>query len=683
VTNDLLTTGWRLHQAGDLTRAEETYRQLLRLEPTSAQGWYLLGVLRQAQGDGGTAQTCFQQALRLRPDLVEAHNNLGNLFHEQKRLAEAEASYRAAARLRPEIAVLHNNLGVALLEQERFPEAIDCFQRALQLQPSYALAENNLGSAFWRLGRFEESLASYTNALRIQPACADFHRNHANVLKDLGQLDDALAAYRTALRLRPDAALTHSFLILTMLYHPDSDAESIFVECRRWNEQHARPLEASIQPHANCPDPQRRLRVGYVSPDFRDGHVDSHFLAPLLAHHDHEHFEIFCYANVARPDAMTARLRDCADAWRSTVGLSDRQAAEVVRSDQIDILVDLELHAGNNRLLLFAHKPAPVQVAWLGHPGTTGLTAIDYRLSDPHLDPPGLFDAYSSEEVFRLADTFWCYDPLIDAPLTVNKLPAAETGIITFGCLNNFCKVNDGVLKVWAKILHTVPRSRLLLRAPRGGARERVLTRLQQEGVEGSRVEFADGRPRQEYLQLYERIDVSLDPFPYNGHTTSLDAYWMGVPTITLIGQTVVGRAGWSQLCNLGLQELAARNADEYVRLASELAGDLPRLQELRATLRQRLERSALMDGPRFARQVEQAYRQMWRRWCRSGELPGAQVLTTVAGRSKGWPHPAPRPAPVRPAMAVRPTTPADTARGGQHQENPHTRDIHPTQRGM
>ena len=295
----------------------------------------------------------------------------------------------------------------------------------------------------------------------------------------------------------------------------------------------------------------------------------SFFTIPLLSHHDHRQFEIFCYADVLRPDAVTERLRGYADVWRSTVGLSDQQLADLVRSDQIDILVDLTMHTADNRLLVFARKPAPVQVTWLAYPGTTGLSTIDYRLTDPYLDPPGLFDAFYSEESIRLPDTFWCYDPLTDQP-PVNALPALENGFITFGCLNNFCKVNDGCLALWAQVLRAVPQSRLLLRAPRGQAREHVLARLEQEGIAASRVEFADRQPRLEYLKLYQRIDLGLDPLPYNGHTTSLDAFWMGVPTLTLVGKTVVGRAGWSQLCNLGLKELAAETPEQYVALAAQ-----------------------------------------------------------------------------------------------------------------
>jgi predicted O-linked N-acetylglucosamine transferase (SPINDLY family) len=361
------------------------------------------------------------------------------------------------------------------------------------------------------------------------------------------------------------------------------------------------------------------LRIGYVSPDFRN-HVDAYFTIPLLCNHDHEKHEIFCYANVPNPDAVTQRMRGYADVWRSTVGLSDEQVAELVRRDQIDILVDLELHAAKNRLLMFARKPAPVQVAWLGYPGSSGLSTIDYRLTDPYLDPPGLLDEFYSEESVRLPDTFWCYDPLNEEP-PVNGLPALQNGVITFGCLNNFCKINDGCLSLWAKVLQKVRQSRLLLRAPRGQVRDWVISVLQKEGIEEGRIELVESTPRPQYLKTYHRIDLGLDPVPCSGHTTSLDAFWMGVPTVTLLGQTAMGRAGFSQLCNLGLSELAAETPEQYVEVVARFASDLDGLQKLRASLRNRMRRSPLMDGRRFARHIEQAYRQMWHRWCQQQDM--------------------------------------------------------------
>ncbi len=640
---------WKDYQAGRLQEAEQLCQQIVQADASYVEASHLLGLIAARTGRNDQAVDYLNAALRLKPDFAEAQNVLGIVLVNQRKLAEAVGCFRQAVRAKPDFAVAHNNLGNALREQGELDEAVSSFREAVRLKPDFAEAYNNLGSALQLHGQLEEAEVCLRQALRLKPdnaevafnlgillskldrvdeatACnqqavrlnpdyASAHLNLGNCLMDRGQLDDAIAAYRTALRLKPDAAHMHDNLVRILHYHPDYDSQAIREECRRWNSRHAEPLKKEIQPYVNLPDPERRLRVGYVSSEFRN-HVNSFFSVPLLANHDHGQFEIFCYAHVASPDSLTERLHGYADAWRNIVGLSDSQTADLVRGDEIDILVDLKMHTADNRLLVFARKPAPVQVAWLGYPGTTGLSTIDYRLTDPYLDPPGLFDAFYAEESVHLPDTFWCYDPMTDQP-SINALPALESGVITFGCLNNFCKINDGCLALWARVLQAVPRSRLLIQAPRGTARERVLASLRQEGIAAARVVFANKRPRPEYLKLYQQIDLGLDPLPYNGHTTSLDAFWMGVPILSLLGKTVVGRAGWSHVCNLGLKELAAETPEQFVALAAELAGNLPRLQELRSTLRNRMLQSPLMDASRFARHVEQAYRQMWRRWCR------------------------------------------------------------------
>jgi protein O-GlcNAc transferase len=615
--------GLALHAQGKSADGQASLLQTVSLRPDFAEAYYSLGIAYEEQGKLEEAVASFRQTVRLKPDFAEAHVNLGNALVQQRNLPEAVGSFEQALRLRPDFAEAHNNLGNLLRELGQLVQAEASLQQALRIKPDYVEAHYNLGIVLWKQRRLEEAAASYQQALRLKPDYAEANLNIGIVRKDQGRLDDAIAAFRTALQIKPEAAHIHSNIVLTLNYHPRYDARAIQEECSLWNQQHADPLNKFILPHTNRPDPERRLRIGYVSPDFRE-HVDSFFTIPLLSNQDLRQFEIFCYADVAQPDALTERLRGYADVWRSTVGFSDQQLADMIRSDRIDILIDLKLHTANNRLLMFARKPAPVQVTWLGYPGTTGLSAIDYRLTDPYLDPLGLFDAFYAEESVRLPDTYWCYDPLTDQP-PVNALPALQNGYITFGCLNSFSKVNDGLLSLWGQVLQAVPGSRLLLLAPRGQAREHVLATLEQAGVASARLEFADKRPRPEYLKLYHRIDCGLDPMPYNGHTTSLDAFWMGVSIITLVSKkTSFGRAGWSQLCNLGLKELAAETPEQYVALAAELAADLPRLQELRSTLRQRMLQSPLMDGKRFAHNVEHAYRQMWRQWCRQTKSAGA-----------------------------------------------------------
>jgi predicted O-linked N-acetylglucosamine transferase (SPINDLY family) len=377
-------------------------------------------------------------------------------------------------------------------------------------------------------------------------------------------------------------------------------------------------LAKLAQPRAGERSADRRLRVGYVSPGFGAG-ATGLFLLPLLEAHDHQRHEIVCYSSVRTPDAITERCRAQADVWRSVTNVSDERLADIIRQDRIDILVDLTMHSADNRLLVFARKPAPVQVTYLAYAGTTGLDSMDYRLTDPYLDPLAAMKASDqpiySEESIRLPETYWCYRPLIETP-AVNALPALLTGHITFGCLNTFAKVTAPTLAAWTGLLRAMPEARLLLHIRPGKGRDRVRDLFAQGGISPERVTFAGWLPMAGYFQLYQHIDVALDPFPYGGGATTCDALWMGVPVVSLAGQTAVGRGGLSILSNLGLADLVARDVEQYVRIACELAGDLPRLSGLRATLRERMQNSPLMDAPRFARHVEAAYREMWRRWC-------------------------------------------------------------------
>jgi predicted O-linked N-acetylglucosamine transferase (SPINDLY family) len=398
-----------------------------------------------------------------------------------------------------------------------------------------------------------------------------------------------------------------------LLFHPGYTARSISEERHRWNRRFSEPLKRFILPHANDRSPKRPLRIGYVSPDFRD-HVVGRNLMPLFECHDRREFEVFCYAGVVQPDKLTEEFRQHAQRWRGTVGVSDEALADMIRRDGVDILVDLTQHMAGNRLPLFARKPAPVQVSFAGYPESTGLEAIEYRISDRYLEPGSADEETGRREQVHLIDSFWCYDPC-GVEVEVNGLPARESGSVTFGCLNNFSKVNEPVLRLWARVLGKVKDSRLVLLSRIGSPRQRTLEVLVREGVEARRVEFVDFRPRREYLEMYHRLDIVLDTFPYNGHTTSLDALWMGVPVVSLAGKTPVSRAGLSQLTNVGLPELVAHLEEDYVIIAVELAGDLPRLAQLRSTLRARMQASVLTDAPRFTRQVEQAYRKMWQAW--------------------------------------------------------------------
>jgi protein O-GlcNAc transferase len=529
---------------------------------------------------------------------------------------------RRAVDLSPKVARYHLNLGFFLDKLGRPDQALAAYRTALLLEPDYAGARANLADALTRKAQarcdaheYDQALAELDEALALLPNFAAAHVARGNALMKIGRLDDALAAFKAASDIEPQNVTAASNRLFLLQFHPGYDAKAILHEHLLSNQRFKTPVFS----HANDPSPDRPLRIGYLSPHLC-GHCVAMFMAPLLSRHDHQKFKVYCYADVAHPDSVTARLRAYPGVWHSIAGMSDADVAAKIHADRIDILVDIAMHMGNSRPLVMARKPAPVLVAWLAYPGTTGIAAIDYRLTDPYLDPPGTDDCYSEQSV-RLPDTFWCYDPLIlhvGPPLAPGPLPALRNGHVTFGCLNNFCKINDAVLTLWSRVLNGVPQSRLRLLAPVGSARQYAIQKLQSHGVDATRVDFVPMQSRRDYMTEYQRIDVCLDTLPYNGHTTSLDAVWMGVPVITRVGTTVVGRAGWCLLSNLKLTELAARDDDQFVNIAIQLAGDLPRLAELRQTLRQRMEHSPLCDASRFTLHMEAALRQMWRNWCRA-----------------------------------------------------------------
>jgi protein O-GlcNAc transferase len=571
-----------------------------------------LGAALRAAGDHAGAADCSRRLLASDPGRPGVHADLGAALLGLGDAAAAEQCFRRAVALRPDYAEAHNNLGTALAAQGRHADAVAAFRQSLELDPSSPRAILNLAHALAATGRHEDAFHEYRRALGVRPDDPQVHFHVGNGLRDQGQLPAALDHFRRAVAARPDFGEAWSNLLYALWYTPGLDPAAVAAEHRRWDRDFARPRAVPAADHPNDPAPDRRLRVGYLSADLRD-HVVGHNVLPLFREHDHSRVEVVCYAT-GRADELTARFRGLADAWRDVRGRADDEVADQIRRDGIDVLVDLGLHTAENRLLVFARRPAPVQVTFAGYPGTTGLSAIDYRLTDPHLDP-GPDDGRYAEESVRLPHSFWCYAPRGDEP-PVGPLPAAARGGVTFGALNNPCKANDAVVRLWAQVLRAVPDSELVMLCTYEAQRRRARDIIGAAGIDPDRVRFTGRVPRPEYLGLYNQIDVALDTVPFNGHTTSLDALWMGVPVVTRVGPTVVGRAGSSQLSNLGLGELVARSDEEFVSVAAGLAGDLPRLAGLRAGLRDRVARSPLADAAGFARGIEAAYRWMWRRWC-------------------------------------------------------------------
>jgi protein O-GlcNAc transferase len=572
------TLALELHQAGRLAEAEQGYRRILERQPEHADSLHLLGVVALQTGHLDSALALVQRAIALRPDG----------------------------------AVYRNNLGQILERLERGDDAAQAYDAALALDPHYAEACNNRGHLLQRRDRLADAEADFRKAIRLDPRYAEPHTNLGNLLKDRGELDEAIASYRRAIALRPDLSLLHSNLLLTLHYHRDYSPADLLREHRQWADRHVAPLIGARQPHGNAPDPERRLRIGYVSPDFRE-HALARFVLPAFERHDRAHVEIFAYSDVARPDAVTALIETEVDHWRDVHAQSDDRLADTVRDDRIDVLVDLAAHSAHNRLLVFARKPAPLQVTYLAYCSTTGVDAIDYRLTDRFLDPPGEGEAHYTESSVRLPGCYWCYSaPPVATP------PSTERGAgpPTFGCLNNFAKVTDATLSLWTQLLRRVPEASFVLYARGENHRERVRAAFRQAALAESRVSFVGWQSLQDYLETYRRIDVALDPFPYAGGTTTCDALWMGVPVVSLTGSTAVSRAGSTLLTHAGLPECVARNEAEYLELAARLLRDGARLSTLRAGLRERLSTSPVMDARTFTRGLEATYRQMWRSWC-------------------------------------------------------------------
>lgn len=590
-----------------------------------------IAIKHQMAGSFKEAEDVYRKVLHINPDLIDAHFNLGNMLQTQGRFDEAVLCYGRVLAADRNHTGTHYNLGILYAEQGKFDAAEACFRRALETAPDYAEALNNLGNVLKEQGKLDEAIASYRRALKINPCYAFAYNGAGGALQEQGQLEEAEECYRRALQMNPDYTIAHSNLLLTLNYQPRHDALTIFTEHKRFAEKHAYHLLAAIPPHANDTNPARRLRIGYVSPDFRR-HSVGFFIAPILFEHDQVQFEVFCYSDVLVHDEMTKRMQGYAGHWRNISGLSDEQTACMIRNDGIDILIDLAGHTGYNRILLFAHKPAPILVTWIGYPNTTGLPTMDYRIVDALTDPPGMTDPFCTEELIRLPDTFLCYQPDRDSP-DVQNAPAIESGHITFGSFNKISKITPEVIALWSDILKATPGSKLLIKA-KGindkGPRRYIIESFKKEGVAEEQLILMSREPSiTGHLGVYNKVDIALDTFPYNGTTTTCEAMWMGVPVITLEGNKHVSRVGVSLLSSAGISGLISKTPDEYVKIAVALAKDVDRLKSLRNGLRERMKSSPITDSVRFTRNLETCYRRMWKKWCKnsSAETSGVQAM--------------------------------------------------------
>jgi predicted O-linked N-acetylglucosamine transferase (SPINDLY family) len=618
--------GMALKRQNRLEAAIECYQKAFKFKPDYAIACNNLANALKESGNLSAAKINYEKALALEPDVPEVYNNLGNVLMELGHIEDAVAKYHSALRLKPDYVEAHSNLGNALQKKKAYGDAIRCYQSALRYDSNYYKAYNNLGNAYQQNGELSRAVDCYQMALKLKPDYADAHNNSGNVRVEMGKIPEALESYRKALEFNPSFAVAHSNLLLTLNYQSVGDLSSKYHSASAWWRHHGLPVYNSVN-HKNSDDSIRRLKIGYVSPDFRR-HSVSFFFLPLIQHHNRQLVEVYCYSDVKSSDDVTGKISHLTDQWRPVSGLSDEVVAEQVRKDGIDILVDLAGHTAENRLLVFARKPAPVQITWLGYPNTTGMPVMDYRLTDDIADPPGQADQFHSETLIRLPDGFLCYSPPDDAP-DVSGLPARQTGRITFGSFNNLPKINAAVIALWSRLLRQVPQSDLLLKSKQFAdepTRQRFLDLFASHGIAAERISLLPRVPSTAgHLALYHQVDIGLDPFPYNGTTTTCEALWMGVPVVSLRGDRHAGRVGASILARVGLEELTADSEEQYLEIGRKLAENLDGLEEYRAVVRPRMGASALCDGNAFAQTMEHTFRKLWDNWCQKND-PGAPI---------------------------------------------------------
>ncbi len=606
--------GAALQDLGRLTEALSCFEKAVRLKPDYVEAYNNMGNVLQRMGKTDDAISCYEKALEIRPDLSEVHNNIGNAYQTRGDLSNAVLNYQKALSLNPKNAQAYCNLGNIFQTGGKIDDAISCYQKAIQLNPNNPEAYTNMGAALKHRGELKASEKCHQKAIELRPDDAVAFNNLGGTFKHQGKIAEAITCYRKAFQIKPDYAEAHSNLLFAMHYDASNDAKKIYQESISWARRHIPKTLNKFAHHRPSAATNAKLKIGYVSPDFRS-HSVSYFFLPLLKAHHRGEVEIFCYGEVHRSDEVTEQIKTLADQWRSTVGLSDDAVAQRIYEDGIQILVDLAGHTSNNRLLVFARRPAPIQITWLGYPGTTGLADMDYRITDALADPEGDAEPCHSETLIRLSGGFLCYAPPRICP-NVSDLPAFKKNGVTFGSFNNLSKVNEQVIALWSQVLLRTPHASLVMKSKQlrdDDTKARYFKLFAEHGVPSSRIELLPAAPSTlEHLEFYSRIDIGLDPFPYNGTTTTCEALWMGVPVLTLKGKRHSSRVGTSILTRIGLEELVAVNQEAFIEKAIALSGDLDRLALLRKGMRQRLKESPLCNAAYFASSVENAFKKVW-----------------------------------------------------------------------
>jgi protein O-GlcNAc transferase len=612
-----LNLGTGLEAAGDSGAAIQSYEAALAIDPKDAPSNYNLARLLSLRGDLARAKQLLGSALGTKPEFPEALVVLSNVLDSQGNLAAAETALRTALEQRPEYAGAWYNLGDILVKSARLPEAETALRRAVEIDPRYAEAWYRLGDVLSRLGRLEDAESALRRAIAADPASVPAYRLLGITLRKQFRVPEALELFAAARALAPESFAFDPMELYTLTSFDGISEEELAARHRAFGERLEKAIAPRLEPFANDPDPERRLRIGYVSGDFRL-HPVTLFLIPVLQRHDRSLHEIHCYSTNTEKDEVTPHVLAMSDSWRDCTKMSDTELADAINRDKIDVLVDLSGHTSVTCLNVFARQPAPVQVTWLGYLNSTGLTRIQYRLCDAYTDPPGLTEHLHTETLVRLPHSQWCYRPFVLMG-HAEEPPIRRNGFVTFGSFNSPVKISETTHKLWCELLTRLPASRLVIvGATEGRARERFLRGFESAGISASRIRMVGRVPLTEYFRWFDAVDIALDTTPYSGGTTTCDALWAGVPVLTAPGVRPFSRSAASILSTAGLSEWIASTPGDYVRLAVEFSRNEALISELRRSLRQRMRESPLMDEVQFARDLEAAYRRMWRTWCES-----------------------------------------------------------------
>lgn len=591
----------------------KAYELASSIKNPTAEAHSILGIVKAMHGDYQASVEHHEQARAMKPYDSTALMHIADAYKKMRNLPAAEKHYLQAIESEPHIWQNHLNLGVFYWENGQLDRSLEAYNQALKMNPKSPHILTCIGMVHMDKVNFAEAKSVFEKILEIDPDHSQTHLALGNIMMSQGDANGAKQHYQRAYA-DTNSAIAHSNYLFIMHYDPTVTARDIYQESLKWAKNytsHITPLQ-----HSNDRDPERRLRVGYVSGDLRVHPVTS-YLEPVMKSHDKSKVEIFCYANQQRNDEVTQRYMSYADHWRNIYQLSDVAAAHIIQEDKIDILIDLSGHTENSRVVMFARKPAPIQATWIGYFNTTGLEAMDYIITDCHLLPPEDEHLYT-EKPMRLPHSGAVYQ-MRDLSTEVNALPALTNGYVTFGCFNAIGKLTPDVIALWAEILKQSPDSKLFLKNQGFNAedvRESYRAQFQKHGIDASRISFAGFSPKNEYMAEYHKVDIGLDPFPYNGATTTLDSLAMGVPMVSLKGDRLIAHIGESLLAKVGLEDFIAPTKEAYIQKAVAFAKDIPKLANIRATLRQTMIDSPMTNPETFTRGLEDAFRTAWREWC-------------------------------------------------------------------